>query len=494
MEPLEHELPLLRRGFFGLALSCGIVGVPSPLAAEGSITDHASGRPRPTVTFAEDNHAPTPGWTEPTPSMQPRPLPRLTFIHDDPTAVSVISEKVPETVTPQLEGPVWTIAAFEDLALRHNPTLARAAANLEAARASWLQAGLPPNPAVGYASEEIGDAGTAGLQGGIVIQRWVLGHKLARRRQVAARAIAEARQQWQVQRRRVLTDVKTAYYGVLIAGKKRDLTRDLKRIGQRALSTSQQLFLAGDISRLPVLQTEIQLRTAEVLMRQAENEQHAAWRRLAAVLGLPGIQPGPVEDGLDTIPVLDWESSLARLQSESPELASAAAAWRRARAVVVQQRAEVVPDVTTQITVQHNNVTGDTVTGVQATLPLPLWNRNQGNIGRALADVRAATADIQRVELDLQQRLAAAFQQYADAEIQVRNYAEGILPRAREAMNLVASGYASGEVGYLDLLTAQRTYFQTNLAYLEALQRLWQSSARIDGLLLGDNLQVPAQS
>ena len=68
-----------------------------------------------------------------------------------------------------------------------------------------------------------------------------------------------------------------------------------------------------------------------------------------------------------------------------------------------------------------------------------------------------------------------------------------ILPRAQQTFDLVRHGYSQGEVGYLDLLTAQRTYAQTNLAYLDALNSLWQSLAKIDGLLLSDSLSAPTE-
>lgn len=141
------------------------------------------------------------------------------------------------------------------------------------------------------------------------------------------------------------------------------------------------------------------------------------------------------------------------------------------------------------MSVQFDDSTNDVVTGVQLGIALPIWNRNQGGIRQAQADISAARQNIERVELDLKQRLAEAFQAYSDARVQVENYANDILPKAKEIFDLVGEGYRQGEVGYLDLLAAQRTYSEASLAQIEAQQVLWQSTARIEGLLLDGSLQ-----
>jgi cobalt-zinc-cadmium efflux system outer membrane protein len=143
--------------------------------------------------------------------------------------------------------------------------------------------------------------------------------------------------------------------------------------------------------------------------------------------------------------------------------------------------------------VQHDNVTGDTVTGVQVGMPLPVWNRNQGGIRQAEAEISQARRNANRVELDLKRRLAVAYQQFADARVQAETYATDILPRAKETLELVQRGYQLGELGYLDLLNAQRTYSQTSLTYLDALAAMWANWSEMEGMLLSDSLSSAPQ-
>ena len=187
---------------------------------------------------------------------------------------------------------------------------------------------------------------------------------------------------------------------------------------------------------------------------------------------------------------IQWEQALERTVSASPEVAAAQAAVERARAVVDRAYAEPIPNVDLQLTGQHDNATGDNILGVQAVIPIPIWNRNQGGISKAQAEFAAAKSDVSRVQLSLQQRLADVYQRYANARHQVERYEQNILPDAQASLDLINEAYRQGEFGYLALLTAQRTYFQTNLAYLDSLRQLRETMIEIDGFLLRGSLQT----
>ena len=188
-----------------------------------------------------------------------------------------------------------------------------------------------------------------------------------------------------------------------------------------------------------------------------------------------------------------WEDALSRLLSESPELAAAAAEVRATRWAAQRARVQWIPNVNVQATIQYDNANRSDITGVGVALPLPLFDRNQGNILAADARLLAAQRNWERVRLSLQDRLAEVFRQYASARQQVEKYRNSILPDAKETLELVSSGYQQGEFSYLILLTAQRTYFQSNLAYLESLLRLKLAEAQVEGLLLGGSLNGPSE-
>jgi cobalt-zinc-cadmium efflux system outer membrane protein len=129
---------------------------------------------------------------------------------------------------------------------------------------------------------------------------------------------------------------------------------------------------------------------------------------------------------------------------------------------------------------------------VQAGVIVPLYNRNQGNIRQAEADIRTARTEVERIELSLRSRLAEAYQRYVNADTQARRYQAQILPNAAQSRDLVRQGYEQGEFPFLRLLNSQRTFFETNTYYVQVLKELWQSRAEIDGLLLTGGLDSAA--
>jgi cobalt-zinc-cadmium efflux system outer membrane protein len=207
---------------------------------------------------------------------------------------------------------------------------------------------------------------------------------------------------------------------------------------------------------------------------------------LAAVVGEPQIKPARLSGSLEeNLPELTWDEAWQQLLARSPELARVRAGVARARCDVALQCAKRVPNVDFLVGVQRDNATRDNVARLEVGLPLPLFNRNQGNIAQSQAELVVAENEVRRVELDLQERLAAALERYRNARQEVATYRDGILPDARASLELVRTGYQTGEVSYLVLLTAQRTYFNAEVTCLESLRQLRTISVAIRGLLLG---------
>jgi cobalt-zinc-cadmium efflux system outer membrane protein len=374
---------------------------------------------------------------------------------------------------------------MEAMALRNSPNLREASARIEVARGRWTQVGLPPNPVIGYQGNEIGNDGQAGQQGGFIGQEFVTGGKLRLNRAAASQEIAQAEQQFAAERFRVLNDVRLAFYNVLIAQRSMELSRELLSIGQRGVETAEDLFKGQVVSRVDVLQARVEAASASIALQNAQNRYDAVWRRLAAAIAVPMMRPVPLTGDLhSSLRDLNWDEEMARLLGESPELAEARANAAQAAWALRRARVEPVPNVDVQAGVAYDNASENTIANVQLGIPLPIFNRNQGGIYSAQSELTAAQARIRSIELDLQNRLALAFERYANSRQQVERYSKDILPNAKSSLDLVALGYRQGEFPFLTLLTAQRTYFQTNLAYLDAQRALLESQIEIEGLLL----------
>ncbi len=404
-------------------------------------------------------------------------------IANQPEAAAAVPE-----ASPLPQG--MTLAELEAMAEQNNPTLTQAAARVQALRGEWLQSGLYPNPRAGYQASEIGDEGRAGQQGAFVGQEFVTAGKLDRARDAAGQAVQQAQWAWATQRQRVQNDVRRGFFDVLVAQRSVELTDQLVRIGQEGVRAAEQLLKAKEVSRVDVLQARIEADSARILAEKARNRHFAAWRNLAAVVGVADMQPvslaGELQDGLSQ---LTWDDSADRVLADSPVLAEARIGVARAQAVLSRECAARTPNVDLQAGVLYDNATRDTIAEVQVGVPWPVFNRNQGNIRKAQAEIAVARAEVRRVELELRQRLAAAFEQYQNARCQVEKYANEILPNAQASLDLMTAGYRQGEFSYVALLTSQRTFFQVNLAYVDAIRDLRWAAVAIEGNLLGDSLQ-----
>ncbi len=447
------------------------------------------------------NALPTAGALEPLPPTSTPPQAVIPAMAATTTQPGILPEGSPQTrpeaIPPGMQMPAapcaFGLADLEGIALGNNPTLAQASARVQAARSDYVQVGLYPNPTVGYQGVEIGNEGRAGQQGVYLGQEFVLGKKRQLSRNAAAQAVRQAEQEFEAQRMRVVNDVRTGFYDTLVAQRRMEIVGQLTGIAEQGLTTTQKLFKppAQDVPLSDVLQAEIELSNIRIVATNANNAYLSAWRRLAATLGVPNMAPvqlvGDLEAGIGE---LTWEQSLQQVLGRSPELAAARAGVEQARWALSRARAEPIPNVDVQLTMQHDNTSTSDITGVQAVLPFPLFNRNQGGIGRAQSELTVASREVERVQLELQQRLAAAYERYSNAKQQVDRYLKEILPKSKQALDLVAAGYRQGEFNYLMVLNAQRTYFQTNLAYLDALRELRETSIAIEGLLLTGSLGV----
>ena len=408
------------------------------------------------------------------------------------TNVTLLTQ--PPELLPSVESETGlTLQQLEQLALGSNPSLGRAASLVGAARGNWVQVGLRPNPSVGYEGQQLGSGGLAEQHGVLFSQEIVRGGKLQLNRAVADRERMRLEQEFAAQELRVITDVRIAFYQALLAQRQIDLSNDLGRISDEGARTVDQLYRADEVGRADVLQAQLEIENVRILIENARQRHDSAWRSLSAVVGDPSLAPQPLAgDAESPSQNLDYQQSLERLLALSPEISAAATEVERARLALQRARVEPIPNVNVQglVNWQDNGAGGKADGGVAVSIPIPLFNRNQGAIAQAEHELMAARQQLSETELSLQQRLAPIFELYANARHQVDRYRQLILPTAEESLLLSRQTYAAGETNYTSLLTAQRTYSQTRLNYLDALKVLRIAEAEIEGLLLRGSLQT----
>src|SRR5260370_18105715 len=192
---------------------------------------------------------------------------------------------------------------LEEMALANNPTVAQAQAKQRGAAGLAKQAGLYPNPTVGYYGDEIrGGYVNGGKQGGFVSQTIVLGGKLGAARRVAKLAANEVETGGEIQRLRILNNVRTSFYHVLAAQRLADVRQSLAKLAADAVQTSVQLGNVGQADRPDILQAEVEQKQAAVSFRVAQQNLQTPWRLLSPVPGQPELPIPPFEAAHDAPP------------------------------------------------------------------------------------------------------------------------------------------------------------------------------------------------
>ncbi|MGH9774792.1 MAG: TolC family protein [Candidatus Acidiferrales bacterium] len=402
----------------------------------------------------------------------------------------------------QAATPAVTLDQLEQMAAAGNPTLKQASAGVRAAAGKSRQAGLWPNPTVGYAGEEIRGGSFGGGQHGFFIQQdIVLGGKLGLSQKIFQAEGKQAEAEVEEQRMRVENGVRVAFYRTLAAQELVEVCRELRDEAQQAVKTSDLLANVGQSDEPDLLEAQVEADNADLALVTAEQKWQRDWRILAAVVGRPEMPLTLLEGSLESPPDLNLAEMLEKILTESPAVKISQLGLERAQASLTREKRENVPDLTLRAGYMNNreaiDPAGHAVGGeafVEAGVHLRIFDRNQGNIETVDANLERARLEVDRVKLGLRQQAAPFFQNYATARATVERYRAQTLPNAKRAYELYLHKYHEGAAAYPQVLIAQRTFFQLQASYIAALRDLWTNAAAIQGLLLTDGLELSASA
>lgn len=400
--------------------------------------------------------------------------------------------------------PALRLQDLERMALESNPTLAQAEAAIRASEGRRVQAGLLPNPVIGYAGGEFAFRAFSDKSEHLafVEQTIPLGGKLSKSRRIFAQEKVQSEQEATVQKQRVLNGVRILYYRALGAQQLFEVRTQLAGLAREAVKVTGELFNVGQADRPDVAQIRIEAERAELDLIMAENERDQVWQELGSVIGNPFLKPGPLDGDIEkNLPLLNREALLSQMMANSPEIRRALAGVERAKASVARARAEVSPDLYLRGGIGYNRellekeIALNRRTGPEAQveigLRIPLFNRNQGGIATAGAELDMAEREVRRVELLLRARFASSFRAYLNSHRVAMQYEKQIVPQAQGAYETYLRNFRGMAAAYPQVLIAQRTFFQVRAEYVEALVNTWQNAVLLQGYLLNGALDAP---
>lgn len=400
----------------------------------------------------------------------------------EPATVPVLAASVTQQVqaapaTQFPKGAAITLEQAWQLAQAQHPDLRAAAAEQEAAVELTRQAGALPNPEVSVLMEDTrAETRTTTWLWSQPIEGW---GKRGARVEAAQWAERQAQSDVLARRAQVRARLHLAFYGALLAQERANLTVELARLATQARVAAFRRVTAGKAP--PVEEVKAQVAEAQALaaQRTTQSEWRAAWQSLQQAIGGNGATAGRVEADLRHLPDTAYWHGVMAQEGRGLAVERAELDVSRQRAQVDVERTRVRPDVTLQLGVKREAQSGRNQTVVGLSLPLPMWDRNQGGVAAALKRVDKAEAELQGVQAASQAQAVEAFEQLQAAVEQARTQRDTVLPAARQAVDMAGKGYELGKFGILDVLDAQRTLFDAQYQTLSSTEQAFRAEARL---------------
>lgn len=382
-----------------------------------------------------------------------------------------------------------THAAAQELALKANPGLAAAGREVHAMDAVIEQAQTWRNPEIAVlAEDERKETRTTTLQ---INQPIELGGKRAARVEAAERGRDAASADLAARQGELRATVSAAFYEVLASQERRRLAQTAFDLAQRVTGVVARRVTAGKVSPVEESKARVAEAGARVELRQAERDLANARQQLAATWGNSSPRYERVEGNIERLPELPALADLRQRLEQSPTLQRARLEIDRREALARVERSRQTPDLTLSLGAKRDETLGRNQAIVGVSMPLPLFDRNQGNLREALQRADIARDELDATNLRLQTALAQAYEALTTAGQEAEALQKEIVPAAERNVEATAKGFELGKFSFLDVLDAQRTLSQSRHQQLHALSEAHRAAAEIERIL-GVPIMAPA--
>lgn len=383
---------------------------------------------------------------------------------------------------------VLTLDEVLTLALKQSPTLSAFSNELQAREIETLQAGLRPNPELSVEVENFagsGDfSGTDSAEFTVRVSQLVeLGNKRAHRQDVGLMEKELAEREYEIARDEVIAEATRRFIDVLAAHKRLLLAGEQVELTKRVMQTVEDRITSGKTATIEKVRFETLVSDARLRQLKARQELATANLALASLWGGESTEFVTDQSHFERVSSVPSWSKLTDLLAHSPEIALRKAASRRAGRAMTLEMTNRIPDLTFSLGAKKDQGSGDHALVAEISIPLPVFDRNQGTVAAARLRKAKAEEEARSAELQLRAGLAEGWQRLYASYGEVDVLRKEILPATRQTFDLIAYGYQAGKYGFLELLDAERTLFEAKSRYVEALTSYHHSVSELECLL-----------
>lgn len=392
-----------------------------------------------------------------------------------------------------------TLAEVEQAALDSNPGLRAYRLEVPAALADAHTASLRPNPVLGLTADILQldwfgvrpDSGNWGANVSLPVE---FGGKRGARMALADRLVSVTQLQVADSARRVLLAARQAWFALVGARERRRIADDVLHNWQQLVTLNENRFKAQQIAGVELQRAQVALSTAQIGVDEADLALRQAQDALAVIIGSrERVDAAGALEATDLgMPALDTLEQAAL--RDRPDVLAARAAREAADANVKLQKANaaITPTFSTDLVSSQ----GIPLAGLSALVPLPLFNRNQGEREKAAVRVEQADRLVHAAEVNALTDVRAAWQELRTRRAALDRFAadapDGILARARAIRETAAYAYQRGGTSLLELLDAERTSADLTRAYADAVTQFNRGRALVDAAAATDAARLVA--
>lgn len=350
-----------------------------------------------------------------------------------------------------------------------NPALRGARAGADASYGAFMQAGMRPNPDISFLQEGFDPSERTSTA--LMSQRIELGGKRGARLDVASYGREAALATLDVRNATLRAQVIAAFYGLLAAQRQMQVASESAEIARRSADLADKRVWAGKVSPVEAGKARVAEAGAQIELEKARAQAMTQADRLATISGEPAVRERAIAGDIETLPTPEALAEMLAHAAGAPLARAAKAQMLRSNAAISVERAKRIPDITLSAGMKRV-VTGgvpinQAVVGVS--IPLPIFDSNKGALLEAVHRAQQAEADFDNETANLRLELASAYSAYRNAADVARRLRSDVLPAARDTLDAMSRGFALGKFAFLDVLDAQRTLYQEQSRYVQAL-------------------------
>lgn len=373
-----------------------------------------------------------------------------------------------------------TLERAVTLAYDRNPDFSAARSEIGIASGLSRQAGAIPNPELGFEVEDTrSDRQTRAIT---ITQPIELGGKRGARIGVAEANRSMVDADLDSRRQGLRADVIQAFFAALRAQEGIRLAESSLSLAERSAEVANAQVTAGKVSPLEATRADMQLATVQLDLRRTQQEWDSARHMLARLLGTGAPDFGDLVGSFEHLPEVPSESSLLDRVLESADMRRAHRQVALSEAELGLERSQRYPDIRVSIGSQYDEIERERVNLVGLSVPLPLFDRNQGNVLAAARRADQARDLRNAAELRVRGEIQQALRDWRTARADVDEIRGRILPAGQRTVEMVTRGFGLGRFAFLDVLDAQRALIDARTRYLQSLQAVIDAWARIERL------------